>query len=964
MKYLVCAYALFFFFKTTENITTSKTNQTPTDFEIFTSQNRSVILYDKSGGALDSIAAHLLASDIFKITDYQPKVVTNIKQAQGHVIVIGHVNSKLIKLFLNNKVLQPAFKNQWESYAYHTIINPSKKIKKAFVICGTHARGTAYGVFNISKKIGINPWYWWADVPVKKKKTLILNQANYFSKPPSVKYRGIFLNDEDWGLQPWAAKTFEPETDDIGPKTYAKIFELLLRLNANTIWPAMHPSTKAFFYYPGNTKMAKHYQMVIGTSHAEPMLRNNVDEWDKKKFGAFNYKTNKNNVHKYWETRVAEAKNIDAIYSMGMRGVHDSGMEGVKSKDEAVQVLNQVITDQRNLLKKHINPNVEQVPQALTVYKEVLDLYKNGLVVPDDMTLVWTDDNYGYIRALSNAEEQKRAGGGGVYYHASYWGRPHDYLWLSTTNPQLIREEMMKAYNLNNNNIWILNVGDIKPAEYNTQLFLDIAYNADKFQDSEYINTHQNQFYREIFGNAYADKITAIRNQYFQLAFERKPEFMGWSQTEKTTPIYNTAYSTFSFGDEIEKRITAYQNLETQTLAIQNQLPENLQSSFFQLVGYPVLGASNINKKFLFRDKALAYAEQGRKSALAYKERSNQAYKNIAILTKEYNSLSSGKWNGMMDMKPRRLPVFDNPEIKLSTVNSDEVIGISIENDIKNSKLFTSLPTFYIDDSATYFIDIFLKKTNSANWKINKLPNWIKATKTSGKLNVSNSTLEERIYISIDWKVWKNAGEPSTAIFNIESNSEEKELQVNVSKNYKNVSKNSFVEKNGMAVFYANHYSKNEKKSNKNWQEIIGFGHSESVMQASPLHAVSSLNFKDSPVLEYEIYTETLTKEAALSLVAIPSHPTTTDGNLRIAVQWNNEPVEVINFKTVGRSTTWKQNVLSNKAIKKIQVPLKKKGLQKLKIYMVDTGVLLDYFMLNTNQYKNPYSLPLETKVD
>lgn len=785
MKKIILILTLLLVGKTLlgNTFSTTKIYKNQPRFEIFTPNNQTVILYDKNGTSLDSIISYQLAEDIYKVTDYRPKVITNIKKAYGNVIVIGELQSVLINRLLSKETFKVGFESQWESYLFKTILNPNKRIKKAFVIAGTNARGTAYGVFSVSKKIGVSPWYWWADVPIKKSEKLVLDQPDFYSNSPSVNYRGIFLNDEDWGLQPWAEKNFEPEIGDIGPKTYAKIFELLLRLNANTIWPAMHSSTKAFFYYPGNVKMAKLYQIVLGTSHAEPMLRNNVDEWDKNEFGDFNYKTNKPNVLNYWENRVKEAKDIDAIYTMGMRGVHDSGMEGVNNNDEAVSILKNVISEQRKLLKKHINQNIKKIPQALTVYKEVLDLYKNGLQVPDDITLVWTDDNYGYIRALSNTEEQKRSGGGGVYYHASYWGRPHDYLWLSTTNPALIREEMMKAYNLNNKNIWILNVGDIKPAEYNTQLFLDMAYDADKFQNPEYIAEHQQEFYGDIFGKEFAEDITKINKTYFQLAFERKPEFMGWSQTEPTTPIYNTAYNTLINGDEIQKRIDAYNTIEKQVEAIEKQLPENLESSFTQLVSYPVKASANMNKKFLYRDKALAYAKQGRKSALKYKSLSNEVYQNIEVLTENYNRLSNGKWNGIMDMKPRKLPVYDKPAIEFSESKLKESFGIAIEDNFKTSTGELCLPTFYVGESTSYFIDVFLKKANKASWQITSLPNWLKATKVSGNL-IDSGLLEERIYISINWNAWKNVGEPNAGSFVIQTDSSEENIQINISNNF------------------------------------------------------------------------------------------------------------------------------------------------------------------------------------
>ncbi len=925
-------------------------------FNIYSNARMATIFYDAKGNSLDSISANLLADDIERTTGHRPEVKPVVKKVSGHAILIGTINSSFIQKHFYKKTSKH-FLLQKESYVLQL-----SKDKKRLIIAGTDPRGTAYGVFNISKKIGVNPWYWWADVPVVKKNKLEIDIDTSYSKEPSVAYRGIFLNDEDWGLQPWAANTFEPETGDIGPKTYAKLFELLLRLNANTIWPAMHPSTKAFFHYAGNPEMAKKYHIVVGSSHAEPMLRNNVDEWDEKQLGSFNYRTNKERVYNYWETRVKESKNMDAIYTIGMRGVHDSGMEGVENKQEAITVLNNVITDQRLLLEKYINKDISSVPQAFTLYKEVLDLYKNGLEIPDDITLVWTDDNYGYIRALGDAKEHKRTGGGGVYYHASYWGRPHDYLWLSTTSPSLIREEMMKAYDLDDKEIWILNVGDIKPAEYNTQLFMDMAYDAEKFKDAAYLEKHQQGFYADVFGAEVAKKIVDIRKIYYQLAFERKPEFMGWSQTEPTTSIHQTAYNPLVNGDEIKQRTVAYEMIENRADEIEERLPENLKSTYFQLVKYPIQASANMNKKFLYRDKALTYAGQFRKSASTYKERSNKAYKNIVALTGQYNQLTTGKWSGIMDMKPRNLPVFDNPEINIPDIYYKQLTGIAVEDTLKTAEGIDKLPNFYINNADAYFIDVYLKAANHAKWQFSKLPAWLRVSKTSGEL--AQELLEDRMYVSIDWDAWRKSGKPLSGIIHIEMHGMQKEIQVNVSASFTDIPKHSIIEKNGMAVIYAKSYTKNIPFKNSMWHEIKGLGHSKTVMQSMPFDKTPKAKPEKNAILEYELYAETLSNNAELAIVALPTHPLTTDGQVRIAVQWNDEPSEIINFKTAGRSETWKKNVLSNKALKKIVVPIKHKGKQKLKIYGIDPGVSLDYFILKTNSKELPYKLMQETTND
>lgn len=934
-------------------------------FEIFSKKNQALIFYDKNGAKLDSITSYLLAEDIYKVTHYKPKVVTNINEAVGNVIIIGNVHSKWIQDFLTSKSLKEGFEKQSESYCYKTLSNPNKKISKAFIIAGTDPRGTAFGVFDLSQKIGVSPWNWWADVPVKQSNELIIQQTDYYSKNPSVKFRGIFLNDEDWGLRPWAAKTFEPELGNIGPKTYAKIFELLLRLKANSIWPAMHEGTTAFFKIPQNIKVAEAYQIVIGSSHAEPMLRNNVDEWKEKEMGHFNYVSNKENVYKYWEDRVKEAKNVDAIYTIGMRGVHDSKMEGVKTNKEGAELLKQIIKDQRKLFETHLNPDATKVPQAFTVYKEVLDLYEEGLQVPEDVTLVWTDDNYGYIRRLSNPEEQKRKGGGGVYYHASYWGRPHDYLWLDSVHPALIREEMMKAYQANCKEIWILNVGDLKSIEYSTQLFLDMAYNAPFFEDPSNTQKHTTNFFTSIFGKEYGQLIADSKWKYFDLAFERKPEFMGWSQTEPNTKTKQTAYNPFFFGDENQTRVAKYQSLENEVVSIKDKLPKEFQDAYFQLVYYPAKAASLINKKFLFADKATIYAKQQRLSAKDFASKAANAFDEIKTITKEYNQIANGKWKLIMDMNPRKLPVFQMPTIEIAPQTAIvEAAGILVENET-NETAQSKLPTYLQGLNTPHFIDLFLKKAESVSWNLQNLPDWVVANKTTGVLNATENN-SERIQISIDWNKW-NKNQPKSAHFTINCGTQTKVVVLNVDASAANFPKKSFVSIDEKVVVYAQNFSSKKNQGSFEWKKIDGLGYSKAAMQAMPLNAaaIKTDNLaQETPCLEYQIYLENLDAfvDPQLILNAIPTLPMTNKQSVRLGVQWNQDPVQIIDFATVGRSDEWKENVLSNKASKKIVLKSITKGLNTLKIYMIDPAVAVDYFYINLNKNNPiPYSLLPET---
>lgn len=931
-----------------------------TRFEIVTPAKKATIVYDKAGVALDSISANLLADDIEKVSGYRPRVSSNLRGVSGNVIFIGNANSELQEEIFHDSIFRRTLQGTWERYGLKVLQHPLPKIDKAFIIAGSDARGTAYGVFSISKRIGVSPWAWWADAIPKKQDELVLKQKFYISKAPAVKYRGIFLNDEDWGLQPWAAHTFEPETGDIGPKTYAKIFELLLRLKANTIWPAMHPSTRAFFHYKGNPQMARLYDIVVGSSHAEPMLRNNVDEWDEATMGDFNYFTNRQRVYKYWEERVKESRNMNAIYTIGMRGVHDSGMEGAKNIEEAVEILQKVIRDQRDLLKKYKQKPLSQVPQVFTLYKEVLDLYHHGLKIPDDVTLMWTDDNYGYIRQLSNAEERNRQGGGGVYYHASYWGRPHDYLWLSSTNPALIWEEMMKAYDTRSRRIWILNVGDIKPAEYNLQLFMDMAYDVENFRQPEYLNIHLQRFYSSIFGNSIGMKLAEIKQQYYSLAFDRKPEFMGWSQTEPTTPISTTDFKIEAWGDENQERLDAYGKLLKKTEDIKAQIPAGLQDSFFELIYYPVAGAALMNQKFLYRDRALFYSKKGALVAREYVQRSHEAYKEIEKLTHQYNfEVAKGKWNGIMSMNPRNLPVYQDPEIELKKGRVESVADVLTEDytlDSGNERMV--LPVFYESDTATHFFDVFLRKEENIKWEVERAPSWVKLNQDHGDLNKVD--LLDRILVSINWQKWRAAGRPEKAKLEFKLNSAEKQINLEIEAADPSIPKGTFIKKNGTVTMHAEEYSDRKNGDSYSWKKVSGLGHTGNVMVAWPLSApsISENILEKAPYLEYDLYLRESDKKTSLVINALPTHPVSDQHKVRIGVQWDNDPISIVNFQTFGRSKKWKQNVLKNLAEISLPVEIKDRGKHRLRIYMIDPGVLLDNITLKVEGYASPYTIP------
>ncbi len=945
----------------------------PGAFPLISSNHVPPILTDTADAEVIRIAAKVLASDIELVSDNKPMLIT-VARKEPYLIIAGTTGkSAYIDHLVKTKKLDVTpISGKWESFLITTINNPMPGVKQALVIAGSDPRGTAYGLFELSRAAGVSPWVWWADaIPVQQNNLFIL-PGTFCSKEPTVKFRGIFLNDEDWGLQPWAAKTFEPETGDIGPKTYAKIFELLLRLRANMIWPAMHDCTRAFFSIPGNTKVAADYAILIGSSHAEPMLRNNVSEWNEKTMGHFNYISNRDSVLKYWKERVKESKGINAMYSMGMRGVHDSKMEGVKDNKEAVPLLEKIISDQRELLTRYINKDKTAVPQVFTAYKEVLDIYDNGLKLPEDITLVWPDDNYGYIQRLNNEEESNRSGGSGVYYHASYWGRPHDYLWLSSTHPALIQEEMMKAYDNGSKALWVLNVGDIKPLEYNIELFLDMAYDARPFRNKHHAKSHLLQWTTKLFGKVHASPLTGVLWDYYQLAFQRRPELMGWSQTEPTTKTNYTQFNHFYYGDEAQIRIDRYQQLENKAAAIRKRMLPKDQAAYYQLVYYPVRGASLINKKFLYRDKTALYAKQNRLSAFDYAQLSKAAFDSILLETDYYNNqLSGGKWKNIMSMQPRKLPVFLEPDIPSITIDETAGWGIAPEgwvnkdSSLLNNKTGYQLPGFDPLNRQQYFIDLFINNQQALDWTATVSAPWIKLSRVKGRISPETGHQQTRILVSVDWsKLPVTTATTGTIRFTGAG----KEYSVSVKANRLN-SKGfrGFIENNGYVSIQASHYNWIKQQYASTWEKEPGTGYNGETLRSGWKTVTNPEMLKDSSwiksncsVAEYDFYTFTAAS-ASLTVFSIPTHPLNNRFSMRYAVSVDNGPLQIVDFRTFGRSEEWKQQVLRNRAERKINLTYLDKGPHRLRVYALDPGVLLDALLIDLGGLKKGYGVIKET---
>lgn len=844
---------------------------------------------------------------------------------------------------------------RWEAFK---LVQATIKGQPCLCVIGSDSRGTAYGVLELSRILGVSPWVWWADVtPTRRSQVAFVADGKVHA--PSVQYRGIFLNDEDWGLMPWASKTYEPgPKGQIGPNTYARIFELLLRLRANTIWPAMHEVTVPFYQVAGNDEMTRRYGIVVGTSHCEPLLYNSAGEWDEAAMGRYNFLTNQEKVVEAWTRRLKQvAGNRNHFFTIGMRGKHDGRMEGVSTNQAYKEALEKVIRLQRQLLSTYVHPDPTQVPQAFIPYKEVLEVYDMGLNVPDDVTLIWCDDNYGYLTRLSNPDEQTRKGGAGVYYHISYWGRPHDYLWLASTPPAQLHSELRKAWEYRTRKLWIVNVGDIKPGEYLTELFLDMAWDMEALQFAN-LHEHLERWAGREFGHENAQTIAAVMQAYYQRAAECKPEHMGWNAVELSkqrnprglSPVTDTEYNPFLFGDQIKQRLDAYTWMVEEVDRIKSSIPAARLDAYFQLVEYPVKGAALKNRQLLLAQKARLYARFGLPVADDYAQMSLSAYDAIEALTDQYNnSLREGKWRGMMDMAPRKLPVFERDAF----VKDDNPVGGHPGLQGKHTVVFwpenlshpitdtlIQVPAFVKERPQPFFVSLFSTGEDAINQRVEHLPDWLRCDTVF--MGVKG---EKRLVFSADFV---RLGDRLPAIAQCTVHAGERQLCFRFeARSYGRTA--AGYEVNGLVALNAADYT-----GACGATPIPGYGHSG---RAMALQAASNGLETNAPRLTYDVLTMS-TGNAEVRLYVLPTRPM-NGGDLRIAVSIDGGEPQVRSFKTEGRSTTWMHNVLRNQAIVTVKHDFQQAGRHTIQVFTPDRDVVVDQLAVEFQPDRSYYVLPV-----
>ena len=612
-----------------------------------TASDKCIILYDANDAEVVQTVLECLISDLKAVTKKTFVKYKAEPSTHKNPIIIGTIGqSKHIdQLIADGKLDVSDVEGKWEAYGLQVVDNPMEDVERALVIYGSQPRSTAYAMFELSRLMGVSPWIWWADVTPTVKTQLYVTPGKHIVGSPSVKFRGIFVNDEDWGLRPWGARNLDTEIGNFGPKTYAVIMELLLRLRANTLWPAMHPGTRAFWYEKTNIPLVMKYDIYMGSSHCEQMLCNNEYEWER--FGGHRdedwvWHSNKDMIMRYWGARISESKDKNGIYTLGMRAVHDAPMNGYSTLAERVEALTDIMNHQRQLIADSIG-DPTTVPQIFIPYKEVLECYNAGLKVPEDVTLMWVDDNHGYIRQMPTPEEQARSGGNAIYYHLSYWGTPAGYLWLSTISPSLCSYELSKAYSQGMQNQWIINVGDIKPAEEELEFCMDLAWDINSWKPEDAYK-YSRAWAARTFGEEFADEISDIKLAYYRLGIAAKPEHVHLTYFDHSNR-------------QIDERIAEYQDIYNKVVALRSRIPSTLRNAYYELIEYPVCGCADQNIKILRGRQSFVYAWAGqREKALSYSAAAQSAFDEIVTMTNKFNTgIAGGKWNYMMSYKPNNM---------------------------------------------------------------------------------------------------------------------------------------------------------------------------------------------------------------------------------------------------------------------------------------------------------------------
>jgi len=917
-----------------------------------------------------------LKTDIGKVTSTEPGVFST-NRADDYKIIIGTIgkNVQIDRLVKSKQLDVQQLKGKWESFLITTIKNPSPGVKEALVIVGSDKRGTIYGIYELSEQLGVSPWYWWADVPVKKRPAAYVLPGKYMSGEPKVKYRGIFINDESPSFTGWARAKF----GGVNSKMYVHMFELLLRLKANYLWPAMWGNA----FNEDDTLspvLANEYGIIMGTSHHEPMMRSQREYTVRSKaVGPWDFTKNPEGLKKFWEEGLSRNKNYDNLITMGMRGDGDLAM-GQGDDQENIKTLQDVVKAQRDIIHNVYGDSPANHPQLWAIFTEVQRYYDAGLTVPDDVTLLFCDNNWGYIRRIEPPKEKNRKGGSGLYYHIDMNGGPWNDRWINTTTIPKLQQQLNLAYQSGLDKIWIINVGDLKPKELPIDFIMRFAWNPDAIPATKTFD-YTVDWATKIFGSEHAKEIADIVSKYGKYNLWRKPEV----QVPGIFSVVNH--------HEADSVLKLWEDLASQAEALQDKIAPEARDTYYQLVLYPVKASAGVAQMYIDADINNLYARQGRASANDYAQKVRHLFGVDSMLSKYYNdTLANGKWKNMMSdihigyttwSMPRNNTM---PKVTDLTLLAQPTMGVAVEGNQQawpGAAEKAGLPLFDALKKPSYYIDVFNKGTGAFTFTATAGKPWIKLSKTGGSVEK-----EERVFVSIDWS--KAPRDEAEGIIEIKSNDIVVQVNVNTINTFKTALASAKVPFYGSLAgqefsIPAINFNANRPGKNASWVMLPDLGRAAGDMGILPVTAPSA-TLQTAPVLEYKVLLSA--KDSAMFLLGIlPTQDVLPERGLRIAVALDNEEPQILdareglvdtfneyvekslanskvlkalppvnrNIQLTGYRKPRRSEIFDNIRWLDVNMKVKEPGLHTLKVFMIDPEVVLEKIVVNPDNSHPSY---------
>ncbi len=890
-----------------------------------------------------------LRDDVERVTGRAPVLANSAIELREYAVLIGTMgHSRVIDQLIADGVVDVSgIEGKWDAYHLEVVDNPLPNVRRAMVIVGADRRGTMYGVFDLVEKMGVSPWHFWADIPVRANDYIYVRGDLRHQDAPVVKYRGIFLNNEAPALTNWAHAKF----GGINHHFYTHVFDLLQRLKANYLWPVMW-NNSFNIDDPFNMVKAHEYGIVMGTSHHEPMMRADK-EWDVYGEGPWKYSANADNLNDFWEGGVARNRPFDSLITLGMRGREDTAM----SEGENIDLLENIIENQRKIIDRVFDQPVEEVPQVWALYKEVQGFYERGMRVPDDVILLWTNDNRGNIRRLPTPEERKRSGGAGMYYHFDYVGGPRSWRGHNSMPLAKMWEQMHLAYTYEANKVWIVNVGALKIHEFPIEFFLRMAWNPERWPKSRLQEFGHLWATRE-FGSEFAAEIEALITDYTRHNGRRMVELL----EPDTYSIHNY--------DEANRILAELDEMVERVDALRERIPEHLQNSFHQLVWHPVHFSANFTRLYISIGKNRHYAAQGRYNANDYAEKAKAYFEYDRQLRAQYDALNDGKWRHIKDQTHIgyihwQSPLGNQlPALAKYYPGDYGEMGLAVEGFVS---AWPSTPRGTVPGQGGYALQFdyhgqptrqllaFNRGTQPFPFRASTSDSWIQLSTSRGMIET-----EQPIEVTIDWDaipdgvsrgyIEVRAVGYAFARVAVEAVKPDAALRR---------SAKGYLEADGYVSIEAPNYHRNVARQGYAWEKIPNHGRTLASMAPFPADDHSFEDPTEAPYLEYDI-TFFSTGTFELQALLAPSWPFFPHRGIRYAVAIGDETPQIIDFTAEfdNEDHVWAQRVSDGVAISRSHHEVREPGPTTLRIYMVDPAATLQKLIINTGNLRPSYLGP------